>query len=237
MFSHASVPSVMSPPRSTPPHGAAVPSRGHSVRESARIALKAAAVQRRDAVAVTRRGSSDPHQAHARTSPPWTQLRDVSEPAPDGVVYPYDEGVESGGRPRPINDTIRERFERQPRRDTQPELAIRKELHRRGLRFFVDRSPLRGMRARADIVFPRARVAVFVNGCFWHSCQEHGSLPRHNREWWRAKLAANQARDERTDSALTEAGWVAIRVWEHDRPVRAADLVESAVRSRMPARR
>src|SRR5438105_437916 len=88
------------------------------------------------------------------------------------------------------------------RRDTGPELALRRELHRRGLRFRVDHPPVSGLQCRADMVFTRARVAVFVDGCFWHGCPEHGTLPRANGEWWRAKLEANAARDRRNDLAL-----------------------------------
>ena len=88
------------------------------------------------------------------------------------------------------------------------------------------------MRMRADIVFPRARVAVFVDGCFWHLCPEHGSVPKHNQDWWKAKLAANRTRDARTDSVLNASGWISVRVWEHDDPVAVADDVESVVRGR-----
>ena len=77
------------------------------------------------------------------------------------------------------------------RRDTGPELALRRELHRRGLRYRVDHAPIAGLRCRADIVFTRARVAVFVDGCFWHACPEHGNIPTANREWWQAKLELN----------------------------------------------
>jgi DNA mismatch endonuclease (patch repair protein) len=111
------------------------------------------------------------------------------------------------------------------RRDTRPELALRRELHRRGLRFRVDFAPLAGVRCRADIVFTRSRVAVFVDGCFWHSCPEHGILPKANGEWWREKLEGNVSRDRRNDRALLDAGWHVIRVWEHDSVQAAADVV------------
>lgn len=114
----------------------------------------------------------------------------------------------------------------QRRRDTAPELALRRELHRRGRRFFVDRAPLSGIRRRADLVFPRLRVAVFVDGCFWHACPEHGRLPRSNRGWWQEKLAANAARDRDTDHRLVANGWRVVRVWEHEQVLTAADRVE-----------
>ena len=117
----------------------------------------------------------------------------------------------------------------QGRRDTKPELALRRELHRRGRRFFVDRAPLKGFRRRADMVFPRRRVAVYVDGCFWHSCPVHGTRPKNNAEWWAAKLAGNVARDRDTDTRLREAGWAAVRVWEHEDPVAAADRVDQVL--------
>jgi DNA mismatch endonuclease (patch repair protein) len=96
----------------------------------------------------------------------------------------------------------------------------------------VDRSPLEGVRSRADLVFGPSKVVVFVDGCFWHSCHDHGTLPKNNREWWRQKLATNEERDRRVDRVLTEAGWAVVRVWEHDDPVAAADRVEILVRTR-----
>ena len=117
-------------------------------------------------------------------------------------------------------------------RHTAPELAIRRELHRRGLRYRVDmRLPQIG-RTRPDIVFTRAKVAVFVDGCFWHRCPEHKSFPKTNAEWWRRKLDTNVERDHRTDAALTKAGWIVIRIWEHEEPIKAADRVEAVVRNR-----
>jgi len=119
------------------------------------------------------------------------------------------------------------------RRDTRPELAIRSELHRRGLRFRVDRAPVKDLRSRADIVFGPARVAVYVDGCFWHSCPEHGTKPKANAEWWKRKLDRNQQRDRETDRVLREHGWEVVRIWEHEDPVAAADRVESALRARL----
>ena len=116
------------------------------------------------------------------------------------------------------------------RRDTAPEVALRRELHARGLRYRVA-YPVPGQRRRTiDIAFTRTKVAVFVDGCFWHGCPEHGTKPRSNSAWWQEKLAANAARDSDTDRALTELGWRVIRVWEHDSNRRAADLVEECVR-------
>ncbi|MBF6438036.1 very short patch repair endonuclease [Nocardia cyriacigeorgica] len=119
---------------------------------------------------------------------------------------------------------------RQRRAGTEPELALRRELHRRGLRYFVDRAPVRGQRRRADVVFPRLKVAVYVDGCFWHSCPQHATYPKNNAEWWAEKLAANVARDRATDAALAAAGWHVIRIWEHEDPVAAADRIADALR-------
>lgn len=119
----------------------------------------------------------------------------------------------------------------QRRRDTKPEAALRSELWRRGLRYRVDVKVV-GRRKRVDIAFTRAKVAVFVDGCFWHRCPQHGTLPKANRAWWTEKLAANEQRDRDTDAELTAAGWLVIRIWEHEDPIEAADRVEAAVRAR-----
>ncbi|KTR43095.1 DNA mismatch repair protein [Curtobacterium oceanosedimentum] len=129
------------------------------------------------------------------------------------------------------------------RRDTAPELAVRRELHRRGRRFFVDRQVSRRCRVRPDLVFPRARVAVFVDGCFWHLCEEHVQLPKANAELWRRKLLANRERDARNQAILTAEGWRVVRSWEHDDPATVADQVEheldrwSAIVTGHPGRR
>ncbi|WP_028476086.1 very short patch repair endonuclease [Nocardia sp. CNY236] len=131
---------------------------------------------------------------------------------------------------RPSTDAATSaRLARQPRTGTGPELALRRELHRRGLRYFVDRAPIRGQRRRADVVFPRRRVAVYVDGCFWHRCPQHATAPKNNAEWWAAKLAGNVARDRATDAALLAAGWLVVRVWEHEDPISAADRVQAAL--------
>jgi DNA mismatch endonuclease (patch repair protein) len=111
-------------------------------------------------------------------------------------------------------------------------MLIRKEAHRRGLRYRVD-TAIPGMpRRRADMTFAGSRVAVFVDGCFWHSCPEHTSIPRANREWWVRKLEANQVRDRATDSHLEALGWTVLRFWEHEDPIAAVNEVERVVRHR-----
>lgn len=121
------------------------------------------------------------------------------------------------------------------RRDTAPEVALRRELYARGLRFRVDRAVLPDLRRRRmDIVFGPARVAVLVDGCFWHGCPEHATQPKANAEFWREKLRRNIERDRDTDEQLRCAGWLVIRVWEHEDATAAADRIETSVRQRRP---
>lgn len=110
--------------------------------------------------------------------------------------------------------------------DTRHEVALRSELHRRGLRFRKHVALVPGLRLRPDIVFPRQRVVVECLGCFWHRCPIDGALPRKNAHYWRAKLARNAERDQRNARAIVEAGWQLIIVWEHEDRVAAADRVE-----------
>lgn len=113
------------------------------------------------------------------------------------------------------------------RRDTAPEIAVRRLLHAAGLRYRVA-FPIPGQRRRTiDVAFTRQRIAVFIDGCFWHGCPQHGSTPDANREWWLRKVAANQARDRDTDRVLMELGWTVLRFWEHENP----HEVEQAVRN------
>jgi DNA mismatch endonuclease Vsr len=118
------------------------------------------------------------------------------------------------------------------RAGTTPELALRRELHRRGLRFRVN---LAGLPGRPDVAFTRAKLAVFVDGCFWHRCPEHGVLPKHNGAWWLAKLDRNVERDREKDAALTALGWLVVHVWEHEDVRAAADRIEQAWRRRVAA--
>jgi DNA mismatch endonuclease (patch repair protein) len=111
--------------------------------------------------------------------------------------------------------------------DTRPEVALRSELHRRGLRFRkeVGLRPAKRLR-RVDIVFPRQRLAVFVDGCFWHGCPEHGNQPKVNTAYWSTKLARNVARDAEVTAELEAAGWTVVRVWEHEDLREAASRIE-----------
>jgi DNA mismatch endonuclease, patch repair protein len=116
-------------------------------------------------------------------------------------------------------------------RDTQPEKALRSAVHALGLRYRVSTRPLPDLRRTADLVFRRERIAVFLDGCFWHGCPEHGTTIRSNSEYWMRKIELNQLRDRDTDSKLESAGWQSVRVWEHEPPGQAARRVEAVVRS------
>ena len=128
--------------------------------------------------------------------------------------------------------STRHRMQVQRSRDTNPELLLRRHLHARGWRFRVDRPPLAGVRRRADIVFGGQKVAIFVDGCFWHACPQHGTWPKTNADWWRHKLERNQQRDQETDQLLKAAGWSVIRIWEHEGVSDAAQRVEEALADR-----
>lgn len=121
---------------------------------------------------------------------------------------------------------------RQARRDTKPELQLRRALWQLGLRYRVDYPALEGVRRRPDILFRGAKVAIYVDGCFWHSCPEHATVPKSNREWWQEKLATNVRRDRDADSQLSQAGWLVVRVWEHENMPAAAERIRSLVRER-----
>ncbi|MEV5963766.1 very short patch repair endonuclease [Kribbella sp. NPDC051952] len=121
------------------------------------------------------------------------------------------------------------RMSRQARRDTKPEIELRRRLHRLGYRYRVNH-PLPGMpRRRADLTFTAKRVVVFVDGCFWHGCPEHGTSPRNNGAWWAEKLRKNVERDRETDARLSAIGWIVIRIWEHEDSDAATSRVVGAL--------
>jgi DNA mismatch endonuclease (patch repair protein) len=129
---------------------------------------------------------------------------------------------------------IRASMQHNKSRDTGPELALRRLLFARGLRYRVSYRPVAGQRITVDIAFPRARTVVLVDGCFWHGCPDHHRAPKTNVDYWTAKLARNRARDRHVSEALTAAGWTVLRFWEHQDPVEVADAVEQAIRSSRP---
>lgn len=116
-------------------------------------------------------------------------------------------------------------------RDTSAELAVRSAVHARGLRYRVSRRPIPTLPRTADLVFTRARIAVFVDGCYWHGCPDHFRVPSTNAAYWRTKIEGNRARDVSTDRALAEHGWIVIRIWEHDAVADAANRVVREVRA------
>jgi DNA mismatch endonuclease (patch repair protein) len=143
--------------------------------------------------------------------------------APDDPRYPH-----------PASAAVTTLMRANRRSGTKPEHLLRSELHRRGARFRKDYLIRAGeVRIKADIVFPRQRVAVFVDGCFWHGCPDHGHLPRSNTHYWTPKLARNAARDKRTTAALERDGWRVVRLWEHV-PVADAAAAVLAVLGRPP---
>lgn len=120
-------------------------------------------------------------------------------------------------------------------RDTCPELAIRRLLHAGGFRYRVNIRPVQELRRTADIVFTRAKVAVFIDGCFWHGCPEHYQRPLANREYWDDKMLRNRARDAETESALTDNGWRVLRFWEHERAGAVVEIIQEQVRFALTA--
>jgi DNA mismatch endonuclease (patch repair protein) len=139
----------------------------------------------------------------------------------DGVRVPY---------PEPKDEAATRVGQGNRRTGTKPEVALRSALHRRGLRFRKDRPVDAGRRkVRPDIVFTKARVAVFVDGCFWHGCPDHKVVPRSNRDYWVPKLRRNEERDREVDRALASAGWLVLRVWEHEDVEEASRRVVEAL--------
>ncbi|MFI8944189.1 very short patch repair endonuclease [Streptomyces syringium] len=129
----------------------------------------------------------------------------------------------------PSSPGVSARMSRQASRDTNPELAVRRLLHASGHRYRLQR-PVPGLPRRTiDIAFPKAKVAVFLDGCFWHGCPEHATSPKANADWWRQKLDRNISRDRETTAHLLAAGWTVLRFWEHEAPVEVADRVAVAV--------
>jgi DNA mismatch endonuclease (patch repair protein) len=134
--------------------------------------------------------------------------------------------------------TARRKMQAQPSRDTGPELALRRALHARGLRYRVHQRPVPELRRQADVVFRPARVAVFVDGCFWHGCETHGRRRHDVNGWyWPEKIERNRRRDADTDARLAAAGWTVVRVWEHEAADAAAQRVISVVAAATGGRR
>jgi DNA mismatch endonuclease (patch repair protein) len=124
---------------------------------------------------------------------------------------------------------IRKTMQGNRSRDTAPELLVRRAVHAMGLRYRVAARPEPDLRRTADLVFTRARIAVFIDGCYWHGCPEHYIEPKRNVDYWRPKIARNRERDEETTAALTARGWRVLRFWSHEDPLAVAEAISAAV--------
>ncbi|MCP9209336.1 very short patch repair endonuclease [Streptomyces sp. NEAU-Y11] len=129
----------------------------------------------------------------------------------------------------PSSPEVSARMSRQASRDTGTERAVRQLLHASGYRYRIH-YPVPGMpRRKIDIAFTRARLAILIDGCFWHSCPEHATSPKANAEWWRQKLHRNAERDQETNAQLEAEGWIVLRFWEHESPDTVMRQVAAAV--------
>lgn len=144
--------------------------------------------------------------------------------------------VEATERAAPSTPETSRRMRRVRQKDTTAEVDLRRALFARGLRYRLQVPVLSKPRRVADLAFIGARVAVFVDGCFWHGCPAHATWPKNNAEFWRAKILANQQRDLDTNARLRAEGWEVVRVWAHEEPDVAATRIEGIVRSRRPAK-
>lgn len=143
----------------------------------------------------------------------------------------------TGGTKRPretswaSSEGVRRSMRANKGRDTSPELALRRAVHALGLRYRVSTRPVPTVRRTADIVFPRARIAVFLDGCFWHGCPDHHTVAKTNATYWADKVEQNRRRDHETDELLQQAGWKVIRVWEHEPCEESALRIAEAYRA------
>lgn len=161
----------------------------------------------------------------------WKLAHEQGLAAPEQVTH-----TATRGRPPATSVDVRASMQGNRSRDTKPELALRSRLHALGLRYRVSARPVPDVRRTADIVFTRAKVAVFVDGCYWHGCPDHLRPARQNSEFWTGKIEANRQRDADVNQMLTQDGWQVVRIWEHEDPSEAARRIESMVRLRLPRR-
>lgn len=142
---------------------------------------------------------------------------------------------------QPSSPEASRRMAKVRQKGTEAEIKLRRELYRSGLRYRIDYLVLRRPRRVADVAFPKLRIAVFVDGCFWHGCPEHATWPKRNADFWRQKIETNRARDADTDARLHAIDWMVLRIWEHESPVAAAETVTRlvakarAMRSKSPS--
>lgn len=133
------------------------------------------------------------------------------------------------------SDAARKTMQANRGRDTKPELAVRRLVHASGLRYRVNARPERDLRRTADLLFTRARVAVFIDGCYWHGCPQHFTSPATNLDYWDTKIGRNRERDLETTTLLEERGWLVLRFWEHEPPTEVAKKIVERVRERRDA--
>jgi DNA mismatch endonuclease, patch repair protein len=176
-----------------------------------------------------------PAMGHAR--PGVARLLMMTQAEPAASIHAAIAEPKGAGRTSPkgsswaSSSSVRAVMRGNRKRDTRPELAVRRATHRLGLRFRVCRRPVPEIAGTADLVFAVSRVAVFVDGCFWHGCPHHFRAPGTNSDYWAPKLERNRRRDALVDQALETAGWTVIRVWEHEDPEVAAAKIQGVVRA------
>ena len=134
--------------------------------------------------------------------------------------------------PPPSSQAARNRMVAQRRKDTEAELEVRRILYRKGLRYRVDYPVLKKPLRRGDIIFIGPKVAVFIDGCFWHGCPKHGTQSKSNVSFWKEKIKTNKERDKDTNKRLRKIGWKVIRAWEHEDPIKVAQQIEKEVHAR-----
>jgi len=132
-------------------------------------------------------------------------------------------------RIQPSSPETSRRMAKVRQKGTDAEVALRRELYRRGLRYRVDYEVLKKPRRTADVAFQGLKIAVFVDGCFWHGCPEHATWPKQNAEFWRQKIEANRLRDADANSRLLDVGWTVLRFWAHESPIKATESVVQTV--------
>lgn len=137
--------------------------------------------------------------------------------------------MNKNGKPLPSSDAALSRMKAAKSRDTVPEKSLRSTLFKMGLRYRVNARPVKEFNRSADIVFRSAKVAVFVDGCFWHGCPVHGTQAKANAEFWRKKIERNKERDVETNQLLRKAGWKVVRVWEHENPDKASRKINKVI--------
>ncbi len=159
----------------------------------------------------------------------WNVVHDQRRLASDANRQPEASARLEASSSWASSEVVRRQMQANRSRDTRPELALRSRVHELGLRYRVSTRPLPSIRRTADLVFTRAHVAVFMDGCFWHGCPDHHRPSQRNPEFWREKIARNRERDTETDKLLEDAGWTVVRIWEHEDPEHAALKIQEAV--------